>query len=279
MQVIPVTLVNLLSSRKDNFITYKVLSRNKIKYLTSLKIKKFRVLHGQFIIEGDKIVKDTLQNRQVTVSQLIAAGVWLNENRALLSANVKEVIEANVVDLSRISALETPPDVMAVLDIPHTVIDHEVISGSLSIALDNIQDPGNLGTIIRTADWFGIRNIFCSDECADVYNPKVIQASMGALLNLKVHYLNLKDVLMQHSGISEYAICGTFMQGTPVSEYKPVKQGMIVFGNEARGISEALIPFIQSRITIPPAKSNSAHIESLNVASAVAIVCALLIRD
>jgi TrmH family RNA methyltransferase len=276
--VIPVTPVNLLSSRKDNFITHKVLSRNKIKYFSSLKIKKFRDLNGQFLIEGDKIVKDTLQNGQVTVSQLIATKGWLSTNQGILSPAVKEVCEADILDLSRITSFETPPPVIALLDITKTEIDLAETAETLSIALDNIQDPGNLGTIIRTADWFGVQYIFCSEGCADMYNPKVIQASMGAFLNMKVHYVNLKELLMRHSTDADYRIYGTFLDGTPVSACAPVKRGLIVFGNESQGISDDLLPFIKNRITIQPGNPQHVHVESLNVASAVAVLCAFLNR-
>jgi TrmH family RNA methyltransferase len=254
-----------------------VLSRNKIKYLGSLRIKKFRTRHKQFLIEGDRIIQDILQTGRAPIRQLIATEEWLSENRVLNSAIIGEVIEAEVHDISRITALETTPSVIAVMDMPHTQLDLSEISQSWSLALDNIQDPGNVGTVIRTADWFGIQNIICSKDCADCYNPKVVQASMGAQLNVKIHYTELTEVLNMLPYDPSYIIYGTFVSGTSVYDMPATSKGLIIFGNEARGISNELFPFIRSRISIPPAKSNHYHIESLNVASAVAVVCALLI--
>jgi TrmH family RNA methyltransferase len=256
-----------------------VLSRNRIKYLSSLKIKKFRNLHGQFIIEGDKIIRDILQNGIPEIRQLIATPEWLADHQSLLSEGIGEIAEAEAHDLSRISALETPAPVMIVMDIPQVQPDWQEISNSWSLVLDNIQDPGNVGTIIRSADWFGIRNIICSASCADCFSPKVVQASMGALLNLKVHYADLTVMMERLSHDAAYKIYGTFMQGMPVYELTPAAKGLIVFGNEARGISKELLPFIQARITIPPVKRDRTHVESLNVASSVAILCAWLIRN
>lgn len=148
-------------------------------------------------------------------------------------------------------------------------------SEGLSLVLDNIQDPGNLGTIIRTASWFGIRTVFCSPDCADCYNPKVVQASMGAVLHTRVCYTHLPELLKQythHTGITVY---GTFMSGNSIWEEQPGNNAMIMFGNESKGISNELIPFINVRLHIPHSEGNrSGSAESLNVASAVAIVCA-----
>lgn len=215
----------------------------------------------------------------VPVSQLIAKGDWLRENHAIVSAGIKEVMEADDTDLNRLTSLETSPPVIAVIDMRASEVDIDEVFSNVSIALDNVQDPGNLGTIIRTADWFGIINIFCNEGCADIYNPKVVQASMGAMLSVKVHYLDLKELLKQNAGRPDYEIYGTFMDGTPVSACKPLKKGLIIFGNESRGISLDIISFIKHRITIPPGMPDGNHIESLNVASAVAIVCAQLTRQ
>jgi TrmH family RNA methyltransferase len=255
-----------------------VLSRNKIKYLASLKIKKFRVLSKQFIVEGDKIVRDTMKNGKVSVAQVIASGDWLKKYGDLLAAHVKEIVEASPDDMSRITTLETTPPVIAVLDIQEVVPDYDEVAGTLSVALDNIQDPGNMGTIIRTADWFGIQHVFCSEGCADIYNPKVVQSSMGAILNVKVHYTDLRALLDQFTQIPGFNIMGTFLQGTSVFRIKPVKSGIIIFGNESRGISTDLMPFIGQQITIPSGMAGRSHVESLNVASSVAIVCAFMNR-
>lgn len=252
-----------------------MLGRNKIKYLASLRYKKFRVMHQQFLMEGDKIVKDLLLNPQVVINQVIATGSWIDINMPLLTKPATEVVEATESDMERITTLETPPPAIALLTMkPPQYNEHEV-ANSLSLALDNIQDPGNLGTIVRTADWFGIRNIFCSAGCADLYNPKVIQASMGAILNVNLHYSDLTAVFRQFSTIPGFTISGTFMDGLPVNSITPPKKGMIVFGNESRGIAPEYLTYINQRLTIPAGDLNRIHVESLNVASAVAAVCAI----
>jgi TrmH family RNA methyltransferase len=166
---------------------------------------------------------------------------------------------------------------MAVLNMPGITLDVQTISHSLSIALDNIQDPGNLGTIIRTANWFGIRNIICSNDCADCYNPKSVQASMGAVVGMNFLYTDLLPLLTKLSE-SSFPVYGTFMSGVPVFDVPVLTEGIILFGNEARGISKEFLPFIKTGITIPSANPEKHRVESLNVASAVAIVCAVLVH-
>lgn len=253
------------------------LSRNKIRYLASLKIKKYRSFHGQFIAEGDKIVCDMLENGNARIRQIIATEGWLKAH-PFMRTKVDEIAEAAIEDIARISSLESPVPVMAVLDIPEYTIDKQVIADKFSLVLDNIQDPGNLGTIIRTADWFGIRHIICSEDCVDCFNPKVVQASMGALLNVRVCNTYLPGFLAQLPPEPLFGIYGTFMEGKPVFDVAPVTKGVAIFGNESKGISEDLLPYVRNRITIPPVYTQIAHVESLNVASAVAIVCAVLTR-
>jgi TrmH family RNA methyltransferase len=262
----------LIIFAKDNSITQKVLGRNRIKYLTSLKIKKFRDADGQFLIEGDKIVRDALKNSGVVINQLIATGTWINENQPVTGKNLKEIVEAEISEISRFSTFETPPPVIALLDIQKYQPDFHEVAESLSLGLDNIQDPGNLGTIIRTADWYGIRNIFCTEGSADFLNPKVVQASMGAVLNVKVHYVDFHDFLKSLLDLSDYTLLGTYMQGTPLNDSEKTNRGIIIFGNESRGISDDYAPYIKDKITIPSRNNTENHVESLNVASSVAIV-------
>lgn len=254
------------------------LSRNRIKYLASLKIKKFRNVHKQFITEGDKIVRDLIHNSKATIRQLIATSSWLTENQIIPSPFIHEIVEADPAVIERISSFETPPPALALLDIPEVTIDHKAVTASLSVALDTIQDPGNLGTIIRTADWFGIRNIFCSDSCADCYNPKAVQASMGAVINVRVNYVDLVDFLAGYYRKPDFDIYGTYMDGIPFTECIPSKRGILVFGNESRGISHEILPYIKHKLTIPPVAGNQGHVESLNVSSAVAIICSVFGR-
>jgi TrmH family RNA methyltransferase len=255
-----------------------MISRNRLKYLSSLKIKKLRTEHRQFIMEGDKIISDILKEGKTNIRQLIASPEWLRANNKLLTGTAGEVTEADLTDLERISSLETPPPVMAVLDMFEHIPDMNELTDTWCIALDTIQDPGNLGTIIRSADWFGIRHIFCNVGCADYFNPKVVQASMGALLRVKVYYEDLASIMKKYSSGLSLPVYGTFMEGTPVYDIAAEKRGMIVFGNESRGISEELIPHIQFHITIPAGNKGTSHIESLNVASAVSVVCSVISR-
>jgi TrmH family RNA methyltransferase len=255
-----------------------MISRSKLKYLSSLKIKKLRNEHRQFIMEGDKIVTDILKDGKTIISQLIASPDWLRANHVLLNSRAGEVLEAETRDLERISSLETPPPVMAVLDMFERTLDIQELSGTWCLALDTIQDPGNLGTIIRSADWFGIRHILCNEGCADFFSPKVLQASMGAALRVKVYYKDLATVMKEYASSLSLPVYGTFMDGLSVYDIPSEKKGMIVFGNESRGISEQLIPFIHSRITIPPGNKGFSHIESLNVAAAVTVICSVISR-
>jgi RNA methyltransferase, TrmH family len=253
-----------------------VLGRNRIKYLSSLKIKKYRNQHRQFIAEGDKIVKDILREGRSKIRQLIATREWLESAGPGLTQGAAEIIEADKQDIARISSLETPSMVVAVMDMPEKLPDFAEISSSWSIVLDCIQDPGNLGTIIRTADWFGIRHILCSEDCADCFNPKVVQASMGALFHVNIYYGALPALIRSLTRDKEFTVYGTFMEGIPFREIQSAAKGIIVFGNESRGISEELFPFIGIRITVPPANEGDVHVESLNVASAVAVVCSMV---
>jgi TrmH family RNA methyltransferase len=230
-------------------------------------------------MEGDKLVSDVLREGDTRLRQLIATREWLSRNQSLISPMIEEISEADKRDIERISSLETPASVIAVLDIIRPAMNVQELIQSWSLLLDDIQDPGNLGTIIRTADWFGIKNIICSKDCVDCYNSKVIQSSMGSLLHLKIHYADLAVFLNRLSHTPPFRIYGTFLSGTSVYDLKSAPQGMIMFGNESRGISEKLHSFIQSRITIPPSLVRKQQIESLNVASAVAIICSYLVRN
>jgi RNA methyltransferase, TrmH family len=229
-------------------------------------------------MEGDKIVSDILKEGKNTIRQLIASEEWLRNNNRLISGQAEEVTVADSDDLERISSLETPPPVIAVLDMFEHTLDINELSDVWCIALDTIQDPGNLGTIIRSADWFGIRHIICNEGCADCFNPKVIQASMGAILRVKVYYGDLETIVKKYASGLSLPVYGTFMEGIPVYSIPAEKGGMVVFGNESRGISADLIPLIQTRITIPPGNRGDSHIESLNVASSVSVVCSVISR-
>lgn len=214
----------------------------------------------------------------MVINELIATENWFSANKGLSSSKIIERHVADKTDISRISSMDSPPEVFAVLDIPEHKTDIAGIADSVSVALETIQDPGNLGTIIRSANWFGIKNILCSEDCADCFNPKVVQASMGAVLHVNVQYVNLERIIKELLSLPAYTIYGTFISGDHLFSCSPLTKGLIVFGNESRGLSEEIAGLIRKRITIPPVMNETGQVESLNVASAMAVVCAFLTR-
>lgn len=247
--------------------------KNKIKHLKSLKIKKYRDIHGEYIIEGEKIISELLEYNPHMIKELAATEQWL-KNSSIKNINViKDIITVSQSDIKKISSFKTSGDVMVVLQIPeYQVIKTEILT-NVSLVLDKIQDPGNLGNIIRIADWFGINNIFCSVDCVDCLNPKVIQATMGAIIRIKVHYLDLKELLEEYSSVPGFRIYGTFLKGRSIYDQSLDNKGFIILGNESKGISAEYLPYIKSRLVIPKYASNGNSIESLNIAAAAAIVC------
>lgn len=243
-----------------------MLSKNKIKYIRSLELKKNRKEEGVFVAEGHKLVGDLLGHFPCKL--LIALPSWLQKNTHIIA---DEVIEVSFDELSRASLLKNPQDVLAVFDQPIYETSIEVMNQSLCLALDDIQDPGNLGTIIRLADWFGIEHIFCSYGTVDVYNPKVVQATMGALARVKIHYCNLVALI---SSIKNIPIYGTFLDGNNIYEETLSNNGLIVMGNEGNGVSEEVSRLINKRLYIPNYPSSRETSESLNVAIATAVTCA-----
>ena len=243
-----------------------MLSKNKIKYIRSLELKKNRKEEGVFVAEGHKLVGDLLGHFPCKL--LIALPSWLQKNTYIIA---DEVIEVSFDELSRASLLKNPQDVLAVFDQPIYETSIEVMNQSLCLALDDIQDPGNLGTIIRLADWFGIEHIFCSYGTVDVYNPKVVQATMGALARVKIHYCNIVALI---SSMKNIPIYGTFLDGNNIYEETLSNNGLIVMGNEGNGVSEEVSRLINKRLYIPNYPSSRETSESLNVAIATAVTCA-----
>lgn len=243
-----------------------MLSKNKIKYLRSLELKKNRKEERVFIAENHKLVGDLLGHFRCRM--LVATRDWLELNPKV---SADEVIEVTQEELSRASLLKTPQEVLAVFEQPHYDFQPEVIRTSLCLALDDVQDPGNLGTIIRIADWFGIEHIFCSNGTVDVYNPKTVQATMGALARVKLHYCHLPELI---SGLENVPIFGTFLDGKNMYQEELSPSGLIVMGNEGNGISEEVGKLINRRLYIPNYPQERETSESLNVAVATSIVCA-----
>lgn len=241
------------------------LSKNKIKYIQSLKDKKHRLEHRTFVAEGHKMVGELLEVMKCQL--LVTTAEFLASARL---KNVEEVVEVTNDELSRASFLKTPQQVLGVF---YQVKDNHVIGieNQLTIALDGIQDPGNLGTIMRLADWYGIQHIFCSMDTADIYNPKTVQATMGALARVNIHYVDLTDFLEQNKNIPIY---GTLLDGKNMYEQEITPNGIIVMGNEGNGIRPEIQKLISKKLYIPNYPAGRETSESLNVAIATAIICA-----
>lgn len=245
-----------------------MLSKNKQKYIRSLSQKKYRDEENVFIAEGPKLVEELMEHFQCLLL------VKTSDYSGLFKLQAEtEVIEVNKMELTKVSNLKTPQSVLAVFKKPaQRTINQKEICKSLCLALDAIQDPGNLGTIIRIADWFGIEHIFCSPDTADAFSPKTIQATMGAIGRVKIYYLPLKEFIS--SLPKDYPVYGTFLNGEDIYR-KPLKTAaMVVMGNEGNGISPEIEKLVSDKILIPNFPAGRETSESLNVAVATAITCA-----
>lgn len=242
------------------------LSKNRIKYIHSLELKKNRKADRVFLAEGPKLVGDLLGH--FPCQFLLATSEWLSKNRRL---PVEEVTEVSEEELARASLQKTPQQVLAVFRQPDDKWDASVIRRSLCLALDDVQDPGNLGTIIRLADWFGIEHIFCSPNTVDVYSPKAIQATMGGIARVKLHYTPLPELI---GSLKDTPVYGTFLDGEDMYAQPLSACGLIVMGNEGNGIGKEVEKLINRRLYIPNYPAERATSESLNVAIATAVVCA-----
>ncbi|MEN9917805.1 MAG: hypothetical protein RL662_241 [Bacteroidota bacterium] len=243
------------------------LSINRLKYIQSLKEKKGRDQYGTFVAEGNKMVNDLLP---ILRCELLVATSDFIKKIDIKSLNIRNIIEVSKGGLERASFLRNPQQVLAVFFQPTYCLEAEDLQTQLSLALDNIQDPGNLGTIIRIADWFGIDNIICSEDTVDVYNPKVVQATMGALARVKVHYVNLVQWM---SKVNDIPIYGTFLDGDSIYQTDIAKFGIIVMGNEGKGICTEIEKLVDNRLYIPNFPTDRNTSESLNVAVSTAIIC------
>lgn len=242
------------------------LSKNRVKYIRSLELKKNRREEKVFLAEGPKLVGDLLEHFHCRF--LAATAGWLNQHPAV---SADEVVEVTSDELSRASLLKTPQQVLAIFSQPEYVVDFAEIRKSLCLALDDVQDPGNLGTIIRLADWFGIEHIFCSPNTVDVYNPKTVQATMGGIARVKVHYTPLPHLI---ASLGDIPVYGTFLDGENMYGQQLSSNGLIVMGNEGNGIGDEVGRLINRRLYIPNYPQERETSESLNVAIATAVVCA-----
>lgn len=246
-----------------------MLSKNKIKQIQSLDQKKNRIATGLFVAEGKKLVFDLVHEA------MIPEELFCLKELAPELEKFKTVNHINIVDIEeikKISFLKTPPEIVAVFKIRKEEIEWDQLQKELILVLDAIQDPGNLGTIVRLADWFGIRDIICSETCADIYNPKSIQSTMGALARVKIHYAPLPQVLEKALSL-KIPVYGTFLEGENIYKCDLTTNGMVVMGNEGKGISDLVSGFVSRKINIPSFPPGEATSESLNVAIATSIIC------
>ena len=250
------------------------ITKKQIQFIRSLNDREVRNGSHKFVAEGEKIISDLVSYFCCDV--LVGTSAFLSEDGGRLAKLFDTVCEVSAEELKRCSQLKTPQPVLAVFSIPDVDIMPGQLSGRLTLMLDDVQNPGNMGTIVRIADWFGINQIICSPDTVDVYNPKVVQASMGAISRVKVFYRPL-DVFLGSLG-GAVPVYGTFLEGENIYKSDLGKEGIIVMGNEGNGISKALERYINHKIFIPSFPQGRATSESLNVAVATAVACSEFCR-
>ena len=232
-----------------------MVTKNQIKLVVSLKQKKYRSQHGLFVVEGEKVVKELLK------AQLKPFKVFVDNQEML--GKFKEAVLVNKRDLKQMSSLTHPNGVLGVFHIIEPMVEQ---IDDWTVALDAVRDPGNLGTIIRLCDWFGVKKLICSTDTVDCYNPKVLQATMGSISRVNIDYVDLEEFLRK----TDLPIYGAYMDGETVYSADVTEKGILVMGNEANGISEKIGRFIAKKIAIP--QFGPANTESLNVATATAVL-------
>lgn len=245
-----------------------MLSKNRIKHLKSLAQSKFRQKTNSFVAEGDKVVKEVLKTGVFEVESVYALEDWAGQNSSLLK---NQSISSTLVDnkeMQQITLLSTASPVYALLKRPKATFDSADLKDKFSILLDGVQDPGNVGTIIRIADWFGIKNVITNYNTADVYHPKVVQSTMGSICHINAHRLDHDQI---SSMLNQYSSYGLLLDGDPISDASFSEPGIIVMGSEGQGISQSIIDKLTHKLLIPGAVSRGA--ESLNVSVAASIIC------
>ena len=251
-----------------------MISKNKIKYVHSLEMKKHRKAEGVFVAEGHKLVGDLMGAFECRY--VAATKEWIEENEVLLRSEKMKGVELDEVmeeELRRVSLQENPQQVLAVFRQRTCDVDvNKIVQKQLCLVLDDVQNPGNVGTIVRVADWFGIEHIFCSKGCADIYHPKTVQATMGAMARVQMHYVDLPELLSSLQ--EETPVYGTFLGGENLYQKRLENRGLIVMGNEGNGVSKEVERFVTERLYIPNYPAGRETSESLNVAIATAVVCA-----
>ncbi|MGL6021935.1 MAG: TrmH family RNA methyltransferase [Chitinophagaceae bacterium] len=244
------------------------ISNNQIKWIKSLQNKKIREQENCFVVEGNKIVEELLIEETFTIIKIYALPKWINIHKNILQKRSILYCEINDILLQRISNLKNPHEVIAIVEISTLSI---LSKNSFTIALDNIHNPGNMGTIIRIADWFGCKQIICSKNSVDLYNQKVIQATMGSIFRIPVYYYDLEEYLLSQK--HKTPIYASVLYGESVYKISSKPTGIILMGNESVGLSNPLIQLADYKITIP----KYGQAESLNVSVAMGIILSHLI--
>lgn len=245
-----------------------MLTKKEIKHIHELRLKKFRKLYSQYIVEGEKMVAEAIQYQSENVSKIYCTNSFIGTHTTIeLEKIIDRVVIINEMELKSISELKTPHQAVAVVEITNLPIS----ANSFYLALDGIQDPGNLGTIIRLADWFGLTEIICSKDCVDVYNNKVIQATMGSVFRVCTHYVDLDEWISD----KKLPVYGALLQGDNIYQTSLKRKGILLVGNEGNGIREEILPKITNPITIP----KFGNAESLNVGMATGIILSEFFRN
>ncbi|MBV5315673.1 MAG: RNA methyltransferase [Prolixibacteraceae bacterium] len=247
-----------------------MLSKNKIKLIQSLNRKKNRDETGLFLVEGNKMVEESLRSEYL-IETLVCTSAFLDEHPGI-NTQAFELIETDSETIQKASLLQNPQDALALVKQPKNCKSEFNLDQDLVLALDFIQDPGNLGTILRIADWFGISTLVCSENTVDSFNPKVVQASMGAIFRIKTWYTDL-PLFLDEANKAQIPVYGTFLNGNDIYKETLSRNGIIILGNEGNGISEQVGQYVTNKLLIPSFSTNENKPESLNVAIATAICC------
>lgn len=251
-----------------------MLSNSRLRFVRSLLQKKFREQERRFLVEGPKLVQELLNTMAFKVEAVYATREWRwPEN---LDSGLVQVVTDD--QLCRMSGMESPNKVLAVCEMPDTAGKSMPSQTGLTLLLDQVSDPGNLGTIIRTADWFGINQVVCSLDSAELFNPKVIQATMGSVFRMNVTYTSLIDLLVRNTEMKGAPVYAAVLGGEDVFQADLQSDAWLLMGNESRGVSPMLLPFVTKAVSIPSFSKGASKAESLNVAVATGVLCAEILR-
>ena len=236
-----------------------MITKAQVKHIHSLEDKKYRYKCNEFVVEGEKMLQELI-NSSLTINCIYATKDWIKKNQKIKNIHIEEV---QAYELEKMSSLSTPNLALATVQIP---AKEEVSPKGISLVLDRIQDPGNLGSIIRIADWFGIDTVYCSEDTVDVFNTKVVQASMGSVFRIKIQYVNIEELLTKNNQIPSFA---AILNGENICAHKSIQKGFIIIGNESKGVSPSIINLSTHKISI----QRKGQAESLNAAIATGIIC------